>query len=92
MRAVPDAASAMEQVGDLPDGLVIDIGLPDVDGYSVAREARLHPELKDTMIIAVTGYGRERDIAASRAAGADHHVTKPIDLDHVLGLIGQRPR
>jgi two-component system CheB/CheR fusion protein len=67
-----------------PDLVVLDIGLPDMDGYSVARALRADARTKDAFIVAVTGYGRDEDRARSLAAGIDDHMTKPVDPDALM--------
>jgi len=76
-----------------PDVFLIDIGLPDLDGYQLARLLRATPETADAVLIAVTGYGQEQDRRNARAAGFDHHFVKPIDagsLARMLQDIGER--
>jgi len=71
-----------------PDVALIDLGLPGMDGYTVAREARGRPETRAIRLVAVTGYGQAEDRRRALAAGFDLHVTKPVDasmLDDVLG-------
>jgi PAS domain S-box-containing protein len=71
-----------------PDVALIDLGLPGMDGYSVAREARGRPETRAIRLVAVTGYGQAEDRRRALAAGFDLHVTKPVDasmLDEMLG-------
>ena len=58
--------------------ILLDIGLPEIDGYEVARRLRLLPELRETRLIAVTGYGQLRDRERARAAGFDEHLIKPV--------------
>ena len=58
--------------------MLLDIGLPEMDGYEVARRLRQHPELKDVRLVAMTGYGQEEDRHRSRAAGFDAHLVKPV--------------
>jgi CheY-like chemotaxis protein len=70
-----------------PDALVLDIGMPGMDGYQVARAVReggRHPGLR---IIALTGWGQEADRRRSRECGIDHHLTKPVDLAALEGLL-----
>jgi CheY-like chemotaxis protein len=71
-----------------PDVALVDIGLPDMDGYEVARRLRERlPELKPRLI-AVTGYGQEADKQRARLAGFEQHLTKPVDsvvLEQALG-------
>jgi len=67
-----------------PDAVVLDIGLPRMNGYDVARAIRLIPGLAGVIILAVTGYGQEADREKSREAGCDDHLVKPVDLDRLL--------
>jgi CheY-like chemotaxis protein len=75
--------------GFRPDFVILDIGLPGMDGYEVATALRAEELLKDVVIIAVSGYGREQDRRSSRAAGFDHHLVKPVDFNALLSLIGR---
>jgi len=70
----------------LPELVLLDIGLPGIDGYEVCRRMRAMPELRDTVLVAHTGYGQECDRARSMEAGFDHHVVKPCDLTSVAAL------
>lgn len=63
-----------------PDVVLLDIGLPGMDGLEVARRIRLNPALARVKLIAVTGYGQDEDVERSRAAGMANHLTKPVDL------------
>lgn len=63
----------------LPEVIFLDIGLPLLDGFEVAKRLRSEPETRKMRIIAVTGYGREEDYRRSREAGIDLHLTKPVD-------------
>jgi CheY-like chemotaxis protein len=81
------AVAAIER--EHPDIALIDIGLPIMSGYEVARRIRENRSLEDVVLVALTGYGRESDIQAAKAAGFDTHVTKPADIhvmDEVLSL------
>ncbi|WKL57072.1 response regulator [Asticcacaulis sp. ZE23SCel15] len=71
-----------------PDVILLDIGMPGMNGYEVCRELRKHKALKDTIIIAQTGWGQERDRKTAFEAGFDHHVTKPVSLDRFTQLLG----
>jgi CheY-like chemotaxis protein len=71
----------------LPNIVLLDIGLPGLNGYEVARSLRRNPQLKDTRLIALTGYGRESDVQLGEEAGFDAHLIKPVDLKTVLELI-----
>jgi CheY-like chemotaxis protein len=71
-----------------PRVVLLDIGLPNLDGYHVARTLR-QEGFNDTMIIALSGYGQEEDLKRSREAGMDHHLTKPVDVKTISQLISQ---
>lgn len=73
-----------------PHFVLLDIGLPGMDGYQVASALRRYEAHKDTVIIAVSGYGQEDDRRRSQAAGFDHHLVKPVDLDSLITLM-RRP-
>jgi CheY-like chemotaxis protein len=62
-----------------PDALVLDIGLPGMTGYEIAKRVRQEPWSSQATLIAVTGFGQDRDRREALAAGFDHHLTKPID-------------
>jgi CheY-like chemotaxis protein len=81
----PDALASAREHG--PEVVVLDIGLPGMDGYEVAVRLREIAETRASCIIALTGYGQPADRARARAAGFDHHLTKPADPDELLGLV-----
>lgn len=62
-----------------PEVVLLDIGLPGLDGYEVARRMRQDPTLQNVVLVAVTGYGQEEDRLRSQEAGFDHHLVKPVD-------------
>ncbi|MBC7684419.1 MAG: PAS domain-containing protein [Bdellovibrionales bacterium] len=66
---------------------ILDIGLPDIDGYALARELRANSLSANSVLIALTGYGHDDDRARSREAGFDHHFVKPIDLAQLSHLL-----
>jgi signal transduction histidine kinase len=75
-----------------PDLVLLDIGMPDLSGYEVARQIRAEPSLAGTTLVALTGYGSEEDRRRSRAAGFDCHLVKPIDfedLERILAAPGE---
>jgi CheY-like chemotaxis protein len=81
-----DGASALRALAQhRPDVVLLDIGLPDMDGYEVCRRIRSDAGLaRQPLLIALTGWGQQTDKAAARAAGFDSHMTKPVDLDELL--------
>ena len=64
-----------------PDVVLLDIGLPGMDGYEVARRLRRTPRPAAAVLVALTGWGQEEDRRRSREAGFDHHLVKPVDPD-----------
>lgn len=75
-----------------PHIAVLDIGLPRLDGYELARRFAANPGLRDTVLIAITGYAQEEDLRRVRDAGFHHHLIKPVDVDTLLQLLaGDRP-
>jgi two-component system CheB/CheR fusion protein len=70
-----------------PQVVLCDIGLPDLNGWEVARALRRHPTTAAARLIALTAYGSEEDRRRSQAAGFDAHVTKPADPLHLLKLL-----
>jgi CheY-like chemotaxis protein len=70
-----------------PDLVLLDIGLPEMDGYEVARRLRADPTLRGTLLVALTGYGQESDRQRAREAGFDYHLTKPVDPQELERLL-----
>lgn len=88
-----DGPSGLELIKSAkPEVVLLDIGLPEVDGYAVARSLRADPAMQGIYIVALTGYGQESDIALAREAGFDAHLLKPARVDDVLELISNRPK
>lgn len=84
-----DGPGALEAAREMyPDVIVLDIGLPGMNGYDVCRELRKDSHFKNTVIIAQTGWGQERDRQKAREAGFDHHLVKPVDFDVFSGILG----
>jgi two-component system CheB/CheR fusion protein len=82
-RAVYGAPSALVLAKELcPQVMLIDIEMPRMDGYQLATAVRQDPDLKKTLLIAVTGYGGDHHKSRSFAAGFDYHLLKPLDTNH----------
>jgi PAS domain S-box-containing protein len=80
VRVANDGPTALVAAGEFrPDVVLLDIGLPGLDGYEVARRLRARPEFRSTRLVALTGWGQQSDRERSRAAGFDYHAVKPID-------------
>jgi CheY-like chemotaxis protein len=73
-----------------PEVALIDIGLPGIDGYTLARLARRQPETSGIQLVALTGYGQDEDRRRALAAGFDLHVTKPVDPITLRDLLARR--
>jgi PAS domain S-box-containing protein len=93
--AAADGRAAIELAKrERPDAALIDIGLPDMDGYDVARALRREPALTETRLVALTGYATPEHRARALAAGFDHHLAKPVameDLQRALQSQGRSP-
>ncbi|TFW13585.1 PAS domain S-box protein [Massilia arenosa] len=88
--AVTVCHASLEALGmvaeDAFDACILDIGLPEIDGNELARRIRTQC-LRAPLLIAVTGYGQERDRANATAAGFDHYLVKPVDMGQLLGIL-----
>ncbi|HYK25332.1 MAG TPA: response regulator, partial [Steroidobacteraceae bacterium] len=71
-----------------PEVVLLDLGLPKLDGYEVARRLREAPWGRAAMIIALTGWGQDEDRRRTRECGFDSHMVKPLDLDALIRLLG----
>ena len=72
-----------------PETALIDIGLPGINGYQVAKEIKKQYANHNVTLVAITGYGEEKDILLSKKAGFDYHLTKPINTGELIGLINK---
>lgn len=70
-----------------PDLLIVDIGMPIMDGYELARRLRAQPQTKSCHLVALTGYGQAQDYAKAESAGFDYHLVKPVKIDALLSLL-----
>jgi two-component system CheB/CheR fusion protein len=86
---VAHSGQAALEIGsrERPDAVILDIGMPDVSGYDVARRIRKEPWGRTAFLLAITGWGQENDKERARAAGFDQHLTKPVDPDQVGRLL-----
>jgi PAS domain S-box-containing protein len=76
---------------DRPDIVFLDIGMPGMDGYEVARRLRRQPGLRGVVLVALTGWGQEEDRERARRAGFDHHLTKPAAPETLQQLLNDLP-
>jgi CheY-like chemotaxis protein len=80
-----DGEEAVRAAGELqPDAVVLDIGLPKLDGYEVARRIRAEGWAANVVLVALTGFGQESDRRQARDAGFDCHLVKPVDPRELL--------
>ena len=90
-RIAHDGPSALAMAADFrPHAVLLDIGLPGMNGYDVAAHLRQIPELSGVALIAMTGYGQEDDRRRTADAGFSHHLVKPVDpavLERVIAAI-----
>jgi PAS domain S-box-containing protein len=88
-----DALALAER--DWPEVFILDIGLPDIDGYALARRLRAmaeaDPQRGPALYLALTGYGQAHDKVLSKAAGFDRHFVKPVDLEALLSALAEAP-
>jgi CheY-like chemotaxis protein len=73
----------------LPDIAILDVGLPEIDGFELARRLRRNPKHDRMRLIAMTGYGRAADRAMAKSVGFDQHLVKPVDAMELLALLGR---
>jgi CheY-like chemotaxis protein len=72
-----------------PDVVLMDVGMPGLDGYETARRMRARPEGERVLLVAVTGYGQDADVQRALEAGFDRHLTKPVRPSAVLDLVDE---
>jgi CheY-like chemotaxis protein len=90
VRVAHDGPGALKVLESFtPDVALLDIGLPAMDGYELARRVRVLPALSDVRLVAVTGYGQARDREAAEQAGFHEHVVKPVSLAMLEGLMSR---
>ncbi len=87
-RLAHDGEAALQVAAEFePDVALIDIGLPRLNGYEVARRLRAEPRLRSAVLVAQTGWGQESDRARSQEAGFDHHLIKPVAPEVLADII-----
>ena len=88
VEAVHSGPAALAAIPDYqPNVILMDIGMPGMDGNEVARRIRQQPAFNDIKLIALTGWGQEKDRQRSKESGFDHHLTKPVNFQDLTDLI-----
>jgi CheY-like chemotaxis protein len=88
VRQAYDALSALDIAKHFePQVVLLDIRLPDMDGYALAGELRRQKATAQAVLIAVSGYGQDEDRARSASAGIDHHLVKPVEIERLQRLL-----
>ena len=88
-----DGAEAVRLAEELrPEIILLDIGLPKMDGYEVCRRIRQHPWGKGMIVVALTGRGLDDDRAMSQSSGFDMHLVKPVEPELLLAVLAATPR
>ena len=70
-----------------PQVLLLDLRMPEMDGFAIVQELNAHPDLRPKLLVAVSGFGRDTDRARTKAAGFDHHLLKPVALQDLLTVL-----
>ncbi|KQR78787.1 hypothetical protein ASG35_10415 [Burkholderia sp. Leaf177] len=90
VRTAHTGGSGMDLMRQWPaEVILLDIGLPDINGYDLARQIRQHPDGDSALLIALTGWSQEQDKLDAVAAGFDFHLTKPVDYPNLLGILNR---
>lgn len=85
-----NASQGIELIeNEQPDLALVDIGLPDMPGYEVARKVRNLDSASDTLLAALTGYGQDADVESARQAGFDEHLMKPLDFEQLVAFVNR---
>ncbi|HYC36943.1 MAG TPA: ATP-binding protein [Usitatibacter sp.] len=88
---VHDGYSALHALADFrPTAILLDLGMPGMNGFEVARRVRQDPRARDTTLVALTGWGQRSDRRRTQEAGFDHHLVKPADLDTLHSILARR--
>ena len=92
VRVAEDGFRALEILSENSfDAILVDIGLPAMDGYTLAGLVRALPQCRGMRLIALTGYGQDEDRRRALDAGFDQHLVKPVDIDRLQALLAQAP-
>ena len=92
VRPAYDGLAAVEMAAEYrPDLVLMDIGMPKLNGYDAARQIRQQPWGKQLVLAALTGWGQEEDKQRTREAGFDYHFVKPIDAEVLRRLLAELP-
>jgi CheY-like chemotaxis protein len=90
VRVMHDGPSALAMVDDFaPEVVILDIGLPGMNGFDVAREMRTRATTKTALLIALTGYGADSDRQQALDAGFDHHLVKPVSFTAIEAVMAE---
>jgi two-component system CheB/CheR fusion protein len=93
VRVAHDGEAAVRAAQEfLPDAILLDIGMPKMNGYDACSKLRTLPETASTYMVALTGWGQEEDRNRAKAAGFDHHMVKPVEPALLEKLITGLPR
>lgn len=88
VRIAHDGPAALKVLATFhPEVMLLDLGMPGMDGLEVARQIRRQPEHRAVTLIALTGWGQAEDRRRTQLAGFDHHLTKPVDIQLLLSLL-----
>jgi CheY-like chemotaxis protein len=91
VRTAGDGLAGLALIGEFaPQAVILDIGLPQLNGYEVARRIRRDHHDTGILLIAVTGWGQQQDKQTAVAAGFDHHFTKPVDPRELQRVLSQQ--
>jgi CheY-like chemotaxis protein len=88
VRVVHDGAAALSEIDRFrPQAVLLDLGMPIMNGFETAEQIRARPESKDIALVAITGWGQNRDRQRTEAAGFAAHLTKPVNLDQLEAVL-----
>ena len=89
-RTAENGAEGLALIDELlPDVAILDVGLPGMDGFEMARRLRSDPRHAGLFLVALTGYGQAAERARGREAGFDEHLVKPVNVDEFIGLLAE---